>query len=309
MRLSIVVPVFNEEESLLPLYNKLREVLEEDYEIIFVDDGSTDRSFETLKDIANDRAVKVIRLKRNFGQTAALSAGFERAKGDVIIPIDADLQNDPADIPKLIEKIKEGFDVVSGWRRKRKDHFFTRRLPSMLANKLISLVTGVYLNDYGCTLKAYKSNVFKNIRLYGEMHRFLPALAAISGAKIAEIEVSHHPRKYGKSKYGMLRIFKVLLDLLTVKFMGTYFTKPIYIFGGIGVFLNLSGIALFIFVVIRRYFFAGEWVSPMILLSLLCVILGFQFISLGLLAEIMIRTYYADEHNLPYVVEDIIDGN
>jgi glycosyltransferase involved in cell wall biosynthesis len=225
----------------------------------------------------------------------------------VIIPIDADLQNDPADIPRLLAKLKEGYDVVSGWRRNRRDPFFSRRLPSILANRLISFVTGVKLNDYGCTLKAYKREVIKDIRLYGEMHRFLPALAVNLGARIAEIEVSHQKRKYGRSKYGIGRIFKVILDLFTVKFMGAYFTKPIYIFGGMGILLNLFAVGIATFVVIRRYFFSGEWISPMILLSLLCVILGFQFISLGLLAEIMVRTYYAAQQTLPYVVEERIE--
>jgi len=307
MKISIVVPVFNEEESIEALYPKLKESLNKEDEIIFIDDGSTDRSFEVLRDIAKDRTVKVIRLKRNFGQTAALAAGFSEAKGDIIIPMDADLQNDPKDIPGLLEKIGEGFDVVSGWRKKRKDSFFTRRLPSLLANRLISWITGIHLHDYGCTLKAYRKDILRDIKLYGEMHRFLPALCAISGAKIAEIEVSHHPRRYGRSKYGLFRTFKVFLDLLTVKFIGTYLTKPIYIFGGMGIFLNLFGLFLSVFVVIRRYLFSGEWISPMILLSFLCIILGFQFISLGLLAEIVIRIYYSAKNQPSYFIKERIN--
>ncbi|RTZ61357.1 MAG: glycosyltransferase, partial [Gammaproteobacteria bacterium] len=236
--ISVVIPVYNEEENLKPLYGELKEVLKSlpyEYEIIFVDDGSTDGSYEILKKLAlEDKKVKVIRFRRNYGQTAAMYAGFQYAQGDVIITMDGDLQNDPHDIPKLLEKINEGYDIVSGWRKNRKDPFLTRILPSKIANWIISKVTGVHLHDYGCTLKAYRKEVAKNFRLYGDMHRFLPAVAKSFGAKITEIVVNHRPRIHGRSKYGIGRTVRVILDIFLVKFLNDYLNKPMYVFGSTG---------------------------------------------------------------------------
>ncbi|MFP3254704.1 MAG: glycosyltransferase family 2 protein, partial [Hydrogenobaculum sp.] len=245
MKISIVIPIYNEEESVGTLYEKIVNTMNKlpyDYEIIAVDDGSTDNTLNKLKEIASkDKRLKVISFKRNYGQTAAMFAGFQHASGDVVITMDADLQNDPADIPILIEKINEGYDVVSGWRKDRKDPFFSRTLPSKIANYIISNATGVYLHDYGCSLKAYKKDIAKNFRLYGDMHRFLPALAKGLGAKITEVPVSHHPRLYGKSKYGIGRTIRVILDIFLVKFLNEYINKPLYAFGGIGFILFSLG--------------------------------------------------------------------
>ena len=229
--LSVIIPIFNEEGNIESLYKNLKSVLDglkKDSEIIFIEDGSTDRSFDILDKISiGDSQVRVIRFKRNFGQTAAMAAGFDHARGEVIIAMDGDLQNDPKDIPQLLQKMETGYDIVSGWRRKRKDPLFTRRIPSMVANWFISKLTGVKLKDYGCTLKAYRKEIVNHINLYGEMHRFIPALASWAGAKVAEIEVNHHPRRKGSSKYGTTRILKVVLDLITVKFLLTFSTRPI----------------------------------------------------------------------------------
>jgi len=242
--ISIVIPVFNEKENIYPLYTKLKQVLEslkKSYEIIFIDDGSTDGSQDFLRQISQkDKLVEVVIFRKNFGQTAAISAGFDYARGDIIVTLDADLQNDPEDILRLLEKIEEGFDVVSGWRVKRKDPFLTRKLPSYVSNWLTSSLTGVRLHDYGCTLKAYKREITRDIKLYGEMHRFIPALASWVGASIGEVKVNHHPRKYGKSKYGFSRIFRGFLDLLTVKFLLSFATRPIQIFGKFGL-ISIAG--------------------------------------------------------------------
>ena len=239
---SVVVPLLNEQDNIGPLYEQIKKSLADqyDYEIIFVDDGSSDNSFAILAGLQKtDTSVKVICFRKNFGQTAALSAAFNHAKGKVIVAIDADLQNDPADIPKMIDRLNEGFDVVSGWRKKRHDNAITRRLPSVIANWLIAKITGVKLHDFGCTLKAYRREVLAETKLYGEMHRFIPALASWSGAKICEVVVNHRPRTAGVAKYGLARTFKVVLDLITVKFLGSFSTKPIYIFGGLGLITTL----------------------------------------------------------------------
>ncbi len=308
--ISVVIPVFNEEENVELLYNQLKEVLDRkdySYEIIWVDDGSSDKTYAVIKGIATkDSTVLGIRLRRNFGQTAALSAGFDHARGKVIIPMDGDLQNDPADIPRLIEQIENGYDVVSGWRKRRYESFLTRRVPSMLANSLISIVTGVKLHDYGCTLKAYKCEIIKDIRFYGEMHRFIPAYAAWIGANVTELVVSHRRREFGKSKYGLFRVGKVILDLLTVKFFGSFSTKPIHLFGGIGFGLFFLGIISGMTIVIRKILF-GDYIiqSPLLLLTVMLFILSVQFILIGLLAEIIIRTYHESQNKLIYVIKDL----
>ena len=311
--LSVVVPVFNEQESLKALYSQICQSLEGryDYELIFIDDGSTDESFSILEGICSqDSKVRVIRLRRNFGQTAALSAGFKYSRGEIIVPLDADGQNDPADICKLIDKLNEGYDIVSGWRRKRHDNL-TRTIPSKMANWIIAKITGVKLHDFGCTLKAYRADSLREIKLYGEMHRFIPALASWSGEKIAEMEVNHHPRKAGVAKYGLGRTFKVVLDLITIKFLASFSTKPIYVFGGLGVISGagafLSGLA----VLYQKFISSGHLSmnrNPFLMLTVLLVITSVQFILMGLLAEILVRTYHESQNREIYVVQQVL-GN
>jgi glycosyltransferase involved in cell wall biosynthesis len=307
--LSVVIPAYNEEENVPILYEKLKKVLDslgEDYEIIFVDDGSTDDTYQRLKQLAEkDSRLKVIRFKRNYGQTAAMSAGFQHAKGDVIITLDADLQNDPEDIPILLEKLKEGYHVVSGWRKDRKDPFLSRRLPSMIANWLISKITGVHLHDYGCTLKAYRAEVVKDLELFGDMHRFLPALTKREGAKIAEVVVKHHPRMFGKSKYGIGRTVRVLLDIMLVKFLNEYINKPLYMFGGVGFLLLALGLlSLFYLIFLKLFFEEPIGRRPLLILSVLFILAGIQLISTGLLAELLIRIYYRTKNAKPYVIQE-----
>ena len=243
--ISLVIPVYNEEDNLIPLYEKIVESLEPDaieFEVILVNDGSRDKSMQRLRELVDrDSRIVAVDLRRNFGQTAAMAAGIDHARGEFVVTLDADLQNDPADIPAMLSRAKEGFDIVSGWRKERKDAFVSRTLPSMIANKIISTITGTHLHDYGCTLKVYRREALKGLSLYGEMHRFLPALVARHGASILEMKVSHHPRLHGESKYGIGRTFKVILDLLTVKFLTSYSTKPIYVFGGVGMVLFFAG--------------------------------------------------------------------
>ena len=310
--ISVVIPAYNEEESIPHLYKKLKEVLDRlgrEYEIIFVDDGSDDRTPEILRDIAKkDRTVKVIRFRRNYGQTAAMYAGFVHASGDVIITMDADLQNDPEDIPRLLEKMEEGYDIVSGWRKDRKDPFLSRKLPSMIANWIISKVTGVELHDYGCTLKAYKADIAKRYRLYGDMHRFLPALAKRFGAKVTEIPVRHHPRIYGKSKYGIGRTIRVILDIFLVKFLNEYITKPLYVFGGVGFLMFFAGFLIEAYLTFLKIFL-GEDIGdrPLLILGVLLILTGVQLISTGVIAELIIRTYYESKNEKPYVIEEKIN--
>lgn len=309
--LSIILPVYNEEENIQNLHAKIINVLtklDRSYEIIYIDDGSSDKSFEILAEIAKvDKRTKVIQFRRNFGQTAAISAGIEYSQGDILIPMDADLQNDPEDIPRLLEKIDEGYDVVSGWRKNRHDKLIKRKIPSILANRLISWITGVHLHDYGCTLKAYKKEVIKDIKLYGEMHRFIPVYASWRGGKITEIVVIHHPRLHGKTKYGLSRTLKVILDLFTVKFFGSYATKPIYAFGGVGALLCFSGFIIGFVTIFQKYLY-GIWVhkNPLLLLAIFLDILGVQLIMMGLLAEIIIRTYYESQNKPIYLIKKII---
>jgi len=309
--ISIVIPIYNEEENLPILYEKLKAVLDrlgKSYEIIFVNDGSTDRSWEIIKELAEkDPHVVGVNFRKNFGQTAAMSAGFEVAQGEVIITMDGDLQNDPEDIPKLLQELNKGYDIVSGWRKDRKDAFISRTLPSKIANWLISRVTGVHLHDYGCSLKAYRSDVAKRLDYYGEMHRFLPALAKSVGAKITEIPVKHHPRIYGKSKYGISRTFKVILDLFLVKFLLDYRTKPLRVFGGIGLLLFTIGLLLLLYLVGVKLIL-GEDIGqrPLLIFGVLLVLSGIQLISTGIVAELITRTYYEAQEKRPYIVKEIV---
>lgn len=312
--LSLVIPVFNESENLPDLYKEIVnscEKLKKTYEIIFVDDGSWDESFVILKKIhQQDTRVKIIRLRRNYGQTASISAGFDYSHGDIIITLDADLQNDPNDFAALIQKIEEGYDIVSGWRKKRKDKLLTRRVPSTIANWLISLITRVKLHDYGCTLKAFRREVVKSIRLYGELHRFIPAIASNMGVSIAEVKVNHRPRRYGKSKYSVTRFVKVILDLLTVKFLLSYSTRPLQIFGFFGLVSGAIGSIMGLYLSYQRLFLMKSLANrPALLLSILLVVIGVQFITIGLLAEIMVRTYHEAVEKKIYFVQEIIDSD
>jgi glycosyltransferase involved in cell wall biosynthesis len=309
---SVVIPVFNEEENIELLNNQLFQVLNEldrSFEVIYIDDGSQDRSFSILQKLSQmDNRIRVIRLRRNFGQTAAFSAGFDFAWGDVVITMDADLQNDPADIPDLLKKMDEDYDIVSGWRRNRQDVFLTRRLPSQIANALISRVTGVKLHDYGCSLKAYRSDVVKNINLYGDMHRFIPALASWMGTRVAEIPVNHRPRQYGKSKYGLGRTFKVILDLLTVKFLLDYATRPIQIFGFLGLLSLAIGSAIGVYLAFVRLFL-GQSIGdrPLLLLAVLMVMIGVNLVIMGLLGELTVRTYHEAQGKPVYRIREVIE--
>ena len=310
--LSIVVPIYNEEENIFPLHERVAAALSGtgiDYELILVDDGSSDGSFPLLRQIAEgDPRVKVIRFRRNFGQTAAMAAGFDTAGGKVIVPMDGDLQNDPADIPMLLAKIDEGYDVVSGWRKDRQDTFINRRLPSIIANGLISRMTGVHLHDYGCTLKAYRREVLDGVNLYGEMHRFVPALASQVGAQVTELPVRHHPRLHGTSKYGISRTMRVVLDLMTVKFLLSYSTKPIQLFGKWGVYTMLAGVVTGSLTLYMK-FFEGMSMNrnPLLLLTAFLLFMGVQFIVLGLLGELNARTYHESQGKSVYVVKEKVN--
>lgn len=308
MDVSIVIPVYNEEETIPFLHRALLDVmtpLTYRWEVIFIDDGSRDASVKALEQIviSDPSHFRMISLRRNFGQTAAIAAGIDYASGDVVVLMDADLQNDPQDIPLLVDKINEGYDVVSGWREKRQDAFLTRTLPSMMANKLISWVTGVHLHDYGCTLKAYRREVITGFKLYGEMHRFIPVYADAVGARLIEMPVRHHARKYGKAKYGLERTLKVVLDLITVKFLSSFANKPIYLFGGTGAVLMILSIIVLLFLFIRRVFFAvSVLTSPLFSLASMFLILGFQSILMGLIAELLVRTYHEAQHKPTYTI-------
>lgn len=310
MTLSVVIPVYNEEENIQLLHERLKNALDslkKEYEIIFVDDGSTDRTLSLLEEIqAADKNVIILSLRRNFGQTAAFAAGFDFARGDVVVTMDGDLQNDPADIPKFLELIKDN-DLVSGWRKKRKDPFFTRRLPSMAANWLISNVTGVKLHDYGCSLKAYKREVIKNLKLYGEMHRFIPAVASWYGVRVAEVETVHHPRMHGKSKYGISRTLKVVLDLITVKFLQSFSTKPIQFFGPVGVLSGFLGFLILLYLSMDKILFGHDIGGrPLLLLGALLIIVGIQLIGMGLLGEMLVRVYHESQKKPIYVIKKIL---
>ncbi len=313
MTVSIVVPLYNEEENVEVLHDRIMEVLTAnniDHEIIYVDDGSNDSTLQLLDKLQSKyKNVLVLSLRRNFGQTAAFAAGFDFARGDIVITMDGDLQNDPRDIPRLLDAIKD-FDLVSGWRKKRKDPFLSRRLPSILANWLISKVTGVRLHDYGCSLKAYRRDVVKNLRLYGEMHRFIPAVASWYGVRIAEIETTHHPRLRGKSKYGISRTIRVLLDLITVKFLQSFSTKPMQFFGPMGLIFCLCGFFISLYLSFDKIF-RGASIGgrPLLLFGVLLIIVGVQFIGMGLLGEMLVRVYHESQKKPIYAIKKILGPN
>jgi len=310
--LSIVIPVYNERDNIAPLYQGLKQVLGEldvSYEVIAVDDGSTDGSFEELRRLhLEDPALKVIRLRRNFGQAAAFAAGFDRARGEIIISMDADLQYDPADLRRLLDKMAEGYDIVSGWRVDRKESFVTRRLPSSVANWLISRITGVRLHDYGCSLKAYQRDVIQNVRLYGELHRFIPALASSIGVQVTEVPVSHHQRRFGRSKYNISRTLTVLLDLLTVKFLLSYATRPMQVFGLLGLLSFCVGTVLAAYLSFIRLFLGSPIANrPLLLLAILLIFVGIQLVTMGLLGELTIRTYHEAQGKTIYVIREMLE--
>ena len=312
--ISVFLPVYNEELNLLPLHEKLDEALNtlgRSAEIIYVDDGSTDGSLKVLRQLAQlDARVRVVALKRNYGQTAAMAAGIDAAQGEVLIPMDADMQNDPADIARLLEKLEEGYDVVSGWRKNRQDKLITRKIPSMLANRLISWIGGVPLHDYGCSLKAYRRDSIKDVRLYGEMHRFIPIYASWAGARVAEIPVEHHARTMGQSKYGLSRTIKVVFDLMTIKFMASYQTKPLYIFGTAGlltfVVALLSTLLAFLMKFASWPHHADLVQTPLPVMAMVSLVLGIQFFLMGLLAEMLVRTYHESQAKSIYAVRERI---
>jgi len=308
---SVIIPLLNEEKNIPILYDELTQTLRKtglDYELIFVDDGSTDSSLPILENIQqNDYYVKIISLRKNFGQTAAMSAGFDLAQGDIIIAMDADLQNDPADIPMLLAKINEGADLVTGWRYNRQDPFFSRKLPSKIANRIISFATGVHLHDYGCTLKAFKHEVIKTIKLYGEMHRFIPAIASAMGVTIAEVKVNHRARRFGTSKYGISRTLRVILDLMTVKFLLNYATRPIHVFGTLGfVSGSLGGLLAIILTFQRQLYGVPLSDRPLLLLAVLLIFVGVQFVTIGLVAEMLARTYHESQDKPTYYIRKIV---
>lgn len=311
---SVFLPVYNEEPNLLPLHAKLNEALKSlgrSAEIVYVDDGSTDESLRILREISElDPRVRVIGLRRNYGQTAAMAAGIDAAKGEVLIPMDADLQNDPADIIRLLQKLDEGYDVVSGWRKNRKDKMITRKIPSMIANRLISWIGGVPLHDYGCSLKAYRRESLQDVRLYGEMHRFIPIYAAWAGARVTEIPVEHHARTMGKSKYGLSRTLKVVFDLMTIKFMASYQTKPIYVFGSFGMLAFAISIVGGLYAVFLKIFHRADFVqTPLPILSIVMFAVGVQFLLMGLLAEMLVRTYHESQAKRIYAVRERLGFN
>lgn len=311
-RISIVIPLYNEEESIPHLWEGLDKAIAnygQPAEVIIIDDGSKDRSFALLSEIAaRDPRFTIIRFRRNFGQTAGFAAGFAQARGEVVITMDADLQNDPMDIPKLMAKIDEGYDIVSGWRKDRQDRFIDRKLPSMMANRLISNVTDVRLHDYGCSLKAYRRDVLQHVHLYGELHRFIPALASQVGGTVAEVPVNHRARQFGRSKYGISRTVRVMLDLITVWFLGTYSTRPIHVFGTIGLLSAAGGVVVGLYLTALKVFWQQSIGNrPLLLLAVLLVVIGVQLITMGLLGEMITRTYYESQDKTIYVVRQIVN--
>jgi glycosyltransferase involved in cell wall biosynthesis len=312
--ISVFLPVFDEEPNLVLLHEKLDVALRalgRPAEIIYVDDGSTDGSLNVLRQLARlDKRVRVVALRRNYGQTAAMAAGIDAASGDVLIPMDADMQNDPADIVRLLDKLDEGYDVVSGWRKNRQDKLITRKIPSMIANRIISWIGGVPLHDYGCSLKAYRRESLEDVHLYGEMHRFIPIYASWAGARVAEIPVEHHARTMGKSKYGLSRTIKVVFDLMTIKFMASYQTKPLYVFGGAGMLTIAFSVLCAILAFLMKYaslpHHADFVQTPLPILAMVMLVLGIQFFLMGLLAEMQVRTYHESQSKAIYAVREKI---
>jgi len=310
--LSVVIPVFNEEDNVGPLHEQLTAVLGAlgaSYEVIYVDDGSADGSLEALRALADkDPHARIVKLRRNYGQTAAITAGIARARGGVLCVMDADRQNDPRDIPRMLAKLAEGYDVVSGWRRRRQDPWLSRRVPSWIANQLISLITGVHLHDYGCMLKVYRAGLLQDVHLYGEMHRFIPAYAAREGARIAEMVVTHHPRVAGRSKYGISRTLRVVLDLIVVKFLLGYATKPIHVFGAVGAVACLLGTVAGLLTLYEKWAL-GVYVhrNPLILLAVFLFLLGVQCVLMGLLAELLVRTYHESQAKPTYAIAELVN--
>lgn len=308
--LSIIAPVYNEEENIGILYDEITQSVKryKEYEIIFVNDGSTDGSLNLLKKLSQkDKRVKIINFRKNFGQSAAISAGFDFCKGKFVITLDSDLQNDPADIPIIVEKLEQGYDIVNGWRKDRKDKFITRKIPSFFGNKLISFITKVKLHDYGCTLRGFKREVVKNLKLYGEMHRYIPAIASRIGIKSIEIPVNHRERRFGKSKYGLGRTFRVILDLISIKYLLSFSHRPLQIFGGTGFFMMflgfVSGIYLTYVKFVEKQAIQGR---PLLFFTLLMVFLGFQLITLGLIAEMLTRIYHEGLNKNIYSIRELI---
>ncbi len=309
--LSLFLPVLNEEDNLRPMHEKIRQALNElnkTAEVIYVDDGSTDKSLQILKEIAaEDSSVRVISLRRNYGQTAAMSAGIDAANGEILIPMDADLQNDPKDISRLLDKLNEGYDVVSGWRKNRKDALVLRKIPSQIANRIISWIGGVPLHDYGCSLKAYRREVIQDVRLYGEMHRFIPIYASWAGARVTEIPVDHHARTMGKSKYGISRTIKVIFDLMTIKFMASYQTKPIYVFGTFGLIAFLLSMFAGLWAFFLKYVEGVSFIlTPLPVIAIVLLAISMQFFLMGLLAEMLVRTYHESQDKAIYAVRERI---
>lgn len=308
--LSLFLPVLDEEENLKPMHAKIAAALDalgKTAEVIYVDDGSTDKSLEILKEIAaTDERVRVVSLRRNYGQTAAMSAGIDAAKGDILIPMDADLQNDPADISRLLDKLNEGYDVVSGWRKNRQDKLISRKIPSQIANRIISWIGGVKLHDYGCSLKAYRRDVIQDVKLYGEMHRFIPIYASWAGARVAEIPVDHHARTMGKSKYGISRTIKVVFDLMTIKFMASYQTKPIYVFGMFGMLAFFLSVISGIWAIVLKFYGVSFIQTPLPVVTVVMLAISVQFFLMGLLAELSVRTYHESQDKAIYAVREKI---
>ena len=308
--LSLFLPVLDEEENLRPMHAKIQAALDQlskTAEVIYVDDGSTDKSLSILNEIAvADPRVRVISLRRNYGQTAAMSAGIDAARGEILIPMDADLQNDPADIARLLDKLDEGYDVVSGWRKNRQDKLISRKIPSQIANKIISAIGGVPLHDYGCSLKAYRREVIQDVRLYGEMHRFIPIYASWAGARVTEIPVDHHARTMGKSKYGISRTIKVIFDLMTIKFMASYQTKPIYVFGTFGMGALFFSVVATIWAIVLKLYGTSFILTPLPVIAVVMLAISVQFFLMGLLAELLVRTYHESQDKAIYAVRERI---
>lgn len=310
---SFVVPIYNEEENVGLLYQELVDVANEgklNAEFVFVDDGSSDQTLKNLKEASRtDKRVKIVELRRNFGQTAAMSAGFDYAEGSIVVTMDGDLQNDPHEVPKMIQKLNEGYDIVAGWRKNRQDKVLSRIIPSMIANKIISRTTKVELHDYGCSLKVFKADIVKNIKLYGEMHRFIPAVASQLGVKMVEIPVNHRARQFGTSKYGISRTIRVILDLLTVQFLLGFATRPLHLFGIIGLGSSVLGSGLLSYLAVERLFMGVPLSNrPILLLGVMLVLIGLQFICSGLLAEVLVRTYHESQGKKIYSVRNVHKG-